>query len=640
MTLSIVIVNYNVKHYLRQCLFSLYAAAEGIDCEVFVVDNNSSDGSLEMLHDAFPQVKVIANSDNKGFAYANNQALRIATGDYILLLNPDTILQQDTLNTCINFISNTPRCGGISVKMINGDGVYLKESKRGFPSPRTSFYKISGLINLLPHHPKVAAYYMGHLSDNATSIVDVLPGAFIMLRRNVLEEVGLLDEEYFMYGEDIDFSWRIHLAGYDNYYLPTTRILHYKGESTRKGSMNYVYTFYNAMSIFVQRYFSGSGAKAYNLLMQIAIWLRAVMAMCKRFALRVAMPLFDFLSFSLIFWLTKEVWSTYWAANVNYYPDIYTYILLPLYALLLVFATWINGGYDKPLKIKRIIGGIVIGGIALLVFYSLLDESMRYSRAILLFGTILSVSVALLSRFVLGLLGVEGYQMWDKRQRDYLIIGDKESRQQLKTTFDRIGIRPHTLQEISPKELSEMLAHSITPNHVEEIVFCTPSVTYKLFLDAIELWKTHHFDFRTAPSYDDVLIGGNYVHSIENVYSDNTFTIAETHNQRNKRLFDFLTSFSLLLLSPLFFFFQRYKQRYFTDCWHVMIGRKSWVGYSLDYSHLSEHPLPHIKQSIFKTSDIMPHVKTPDLKRLDIEYARQYGLTTDLAILVKNIMRI
>ena len=640
MMLSVVIVNYNVKHYLRQCLVSLFAAAEGIETEVFVVDNNSNDGSVEMLRSLFPQVKVIANSDNVGFAAANNQALRQAVGDYVLLLNPDTILQHDTLTTCIDFIKARPRCGGVSVKMINGEGVYLKESKRGFPSPRTSFYKISGLINLLPHHPTVAAYYMGHLPDNETSVVDVLPGAFIMLRRNVLQEVGLLDESYFMYGEDIDFSWRIHLAGYDNHYLPATRILHYKGESTRKGSMNYVYTFYNAMSIFVQRYFSGTGAKTYNLLIQFAIWLRAAMAMLRRFASRVALPLFDFVCFVLLFVLTKEVWSTYWAANVNYYPPVYTRLLLPLYALVLVFFTWLSGGYDKPLKYSRIVRGIVVGGLALLVFYSLLDESMRYSRAILLIGTIASIVAAMLTRFVLGLLNVDGYQMWSTRRRDYLIVGSEQERQHLRNAFDRIGIVPRSIKEIDADMLRNMLSKSEMPHHADEVVFCTPSVPYSLFIDAIEAWHTARLSFRTAPAYDDIIIGGNYVHSTESIYADESYAIAEKHHQRNKRIIDILVAAMLLLFSPVFFIFQKRKRDYFSDCWSVLVGRKTWVGYSLDHNEHAVSPLPHLKSAVFTTRDQMPHVKTPDLTRLDSDYARHYNALTDVVIIAKNISRI
>ena len=280
MLLSIVIVNYNVKYFLEQCLESVYnsnlalheAPGEELQLEVFVVDNASVDGSVEMVREKYPQVHLIANQANVGFARANNQALRQCRGDLMLLLNPDTVVEHDTFSKCADFYATHPDCGGLAVKMINGEGTYLKESKRGFPTPAASFYKMSGLVRLFPHSRRIAAYYMGHLSDDETNPVDILPGAYLMISRKALEKVGLLDESYFMYGEDIDFSWRIKLAGFENYYFPETRIIHYKGESTKRGSMNYVYTFYNAMSIFVKRYFSGRNAKFFNLLLHLAIW--------------------------------------------------------------------------------------------------------------------------------------------------------------------------------------------------------------------------------------------------------------------------------------------------------------------------------------------------------------------------------
>ena len=242
MKLSIVIVNYNVKFFLEQCLVSVFEASEGIDTEVWVVDNNSVDGSVSMVREKFPQVHLIANSDNPGFSKANNQALRQITGEYALLLNPDTLVEKDTFRKCIDFMESHPDCGGLGVKMINGEGRYLPESKRGFPSPEVSFYKISGLIHLFPKSKRIARYYLGHLSEDETNEIEILPGAYLMIRKTVLDKIGLLDETFFMYGEDIDFSYRILLAGYKNYYLPSARIIHYKGESTKKGSMNYVYS--------------------------------------------------------------------------------------------------------------------------------------------------------------------------------------------------------------------------------------------------------------------------------------------------------------------------------------------------------------------------------------------------------------
>ena len=208
MKLSVVIVNYNVEYFLEQCLYSVRRAMQGIEGEVFVVDNNSVDGSLRMLAQKFPEVKVIANKENVGFSRANNQAIRISTGEYVLLLNPDTVVEDDTFSKCIAFMDSHPDAGGLGVKMVDGKGQFLPESKRGLPTPATAFYKMFGLCKLFPHSKRFAHYYMGHLSNDETNEVEILAGAFMLMRKETLDKVGLLDETFFMYGEDIDHHAR------------------------------------------------------------------------------------------------------------------------------------------------------------------------------------------------------------------------------------------------------------------------------------------------------------------------------------------------------------------------------------------------------------------------------------------------
>jgi GT2 family glycosyltransferase len=247
MKLSVIIVNYNVIHFLEQCLLSVQKAISGLEVEVFVVDNNSVDGSVSMVREKFPWVNLIANNDNPGFSKANNQAIKVSKGEYVLLLNPDTVVEEDTFSKCIAFMDQHPDAGGLGVKMVDGKGEFLPESKRGLPTPEVAFYKLSGLSRLFPKSKRFGQYHLTYLSREETHKIDVLSGAFMMMRRETLEKSGLLDETFFMYGEDIDLSYRIKLAGYNNYYFPETRIIHYKGESTKKSSVNYVYTFYNAM---------------------------------------------------------------------------------------------------------------------------------------------------------------------------------------------------------------------------------------------------------------------------------------------------------------------------------------------------------------------------------------------------------
>ena len=228
--------------------------------EIIVVDNHSTDGSLDYLQPVFQDVCFIVNETNSGFGRACNKGLKEARGKFILFLNPDTIVAEDSFSQCLSFFDKTPDCGALGVKMIDGSGKFLKESRRSFPSPTTSLYKLSGLARLFPKSKAFGRYHMGHLDASKNHEADVLAGAFMMIRKEVLDQVGGFDETFFMYGEDVDLSYRIQKAGWKNYYFSGTTVIHFKGESTRKGSMNYVRMFYQAMSIFVQKHYGGSRA--------------------------------------------------------------------------------------------------------------------------------------------------------------------------------------------------------------------------------------------------------------------------------------------------------------------------------------------------------------------------------------------
>ena len=273
MKLSIVIVNYNVKYFLEQCLYSVRAAITGLDAEVWVVDNHSTDSSIEYLRPRFPEVNFIENQDNPGFAKANNQAIRMSSGEYVLLLNPDTVVGEESLRSLCYFMDEHSEAGGIGVKMIEGHGQFLPESKRSFPSPWISFCKIFGLSKLFPQSHLFARYGLQYLDKEKIHEVEVLAGAFMLLRREALDKVGLLDEAFFMYGEDIDLSYRVVQGGYTNYYIPE-RLLHYKGESTKHGDIKYVKAFYGAMLIFYRKYYPQS-SWLMSLLIQFAVLLKA-----------------------------------------------------------------------------------------------------------------------------------------------------------------------------------------------------------------------------------------------------------------------------------------------------------------------------------------------------------------------------
>lgn len=255
MKLSIIIVNYNVSNELKQCLISVKNSLQNIESEIFVVDNNSSDDSCEMIRQFFPTVNLIENNENVGFAKANNQAIQRVVGEYILLLNPDTIVAEDSFSKMITFADEHCDMGGLGVKMVDENGNFLPESKRGVPTPFVAFCKITGLYKLFPKSDMFNHYYLGSLPNDECNEIEILAGACMLLRKSVIDEVGCLDENYFLYGEDVDISYRILLHGYKNYYLPTTQIVHLKGVSTKKNQQESIKAFYAAMEIFVDTHF-------------------------------------------------------------------------------------------------------------------------------------------------------------------------------------------------------------------------------------------------------------------------------------------------------------------------------------------------------------------------------------------------
>ena len=279
MKLSVIIVNFNVKYYVEQCLNSLNRALQGIDSEIFVVDNHSKDDSVGYITHRFRNVTVIDCNHNLGFARANNIAIRCSEGEYVLLLNPDTIVCEDTIEKCLAFMDTHPKAGGAGVLMFNPDGTYAPESRRGLPTPLTSFYKMSGLCSRFPNSRTLGRYYMGFLPWDEPAKIDIVSGAFCLLRRKALDQIGCLDEDFFMYGEDIDLSYRLLKGGFDNWYLPYP-ILHYKGESTQKTSFRYVHVFYQAMLIFFKKHY-GHLSFCITLPIKAAVYVKAAAALVK-----------------------------------------------------------------------------------------------------------------------------------------------------------------------------------------------------------------------------------------------------------------------------------------------------------------------------------------------------------------------
>ena len=293
MRLSVVFLNYNTRDLTRQALSAVLAAAKGLEVEIFVVDNASADGSADMVAAEFPQVKLICNAANVGFAAGNNVALRQVAGEYALLINTDTIVRRDALHTMVEFLDAHPQAGACGCKILDPDGTLQLDSRRGFPTPLAAFCKMSGLSRLFPKHPLIARYHMTYLDPEQTAEVEVLSGSCMMVRKAAMDQVGLLDESYFMYGEDIDWCYRFHQAGWKIYYVPTTAIIHFRGESGRGTPLKILYRKSQAMSIFVNKHM----ARRYRFFplwfLQVGIALHGTFRFLARAGRALAMPLID-----------------------------------------------------------------------------------------------------------------------------------------------------------------------------------------------------------------------------------------------------------------------------------------------------------------------------------------------------------
>ncbi|MEL6989147.1 MAG: glycosyltransferase, partial [Bacteroidota bacterium] len=404
---------------------------QGIEHEIFVVDNNSTDQSVSMLQSDYSDLHLILNKENLGFSKANNQAIRRASGEYIMLLNPDTVVGEDSMSKVVQFMDQTKDCGALGVRMIDGSGKFLPESKRGLPTPTTAFFKMTGLSSLFPKSRIFNQYHLGFLDEHKVHEVEVLSGACMCLRKSVLDEIGLLDETFFMYGEDIDLSYRVIKAGYKNYYFPDTTIIHYKGESTKKGSLNYVKVFYNAMIIFAKKHFTGGKAGVYIFAIQLAIFAKALLSFFKNLFQSTYLLLID--GFAIYFGLhfIKQFWARYQFNDPSYYENSNMHILIPVYTFIWILSIFFGTGYDKEIKFWKLFRSISLGTIFLLAIYGLLPDTFRSSRAIILIGFVTAISISFAIRIIRNVVK-NGQFIGNSKVKNVLIIGsENESRRAL-----------------------------------------------------------------------------------------------------------------------------------------------------------------------------------------------------------------
>lgn len=475
--LSIILVNYKVPHFLEQCLLSVQAASVGIDTEVIVVDNASGDGSIEYLSPRFPSVRFLEATENLGFAKACNWGFRESRAPIILFLNPDTLLAEDTLHRSIEFLESKPQAGAVGIRMIDGSGNFLRESKRAFPHPATAFYKMIGLTALFPRSPRFARYYLGHLSARENHPIDVVAGAYFLVKRSVLEQVGTFDEQFFMYGEDIDLSYRIQQAGYINYYFSGSTILHFKGESTKKQSFRYVNLFYGAMRQFVQKHRLNNGL--FTLGIQGAIGLRALIALLRRGIDQISIPVLDWGWILATFLAVRTGWSAYVRPDVHY-PENLT-LLIICYALFFFLVTLFTGSFRVPFRWRNFWKSTIWATGLLLITYSLLPESYRYSRGIVVFGALFSVVILAFWRRLLLKLQLLSRSSESRLQFPVLLIGSEKIRNNIQYRYPEqssaafLFLEPDSNTELLTRRLHEL--NKLI--RINDLVFCSGDFSYR-----------------------------------------------------------------------------------------------------------------------------------------------------------------
>ncbi|MGM0505545.1 MAG: glycosyltransferase, partial [Bacteroidota bacterium] len=537
--LSVIIVNYNVKHFLEQCLLSVYKALENIPSEVFVVDNNSVDGSCALVKERFPEVKRIENKKNYGFSYANNQAIKQASGEYILLLNPDTVVEEDTFSKCIRFMDTNPATGGLSVKMIDGKGRFLPESKRSLPTPAVAFYKIFGLSKLFPTSKTFARYHLGHLKNDEINEIEILPGAFMFLRKKALEKAGLLDETFFMYGEDIDLSYRITKAGFKNFYFPETTIIHYKGESTKKGSLNYVFVFYQAMIIFANKHFTKKNARLFSSLINTAIYFRAFLSILNRSFKKLFLPVLDFILFFTAFYFIEPVWEQFKFKGQGSYPDTFLEYIVPGYIIIWIFSLWFNGGYSKNLKLKYIVTGIITGSVIILIFYALLPTELRFSRALIIIGTFNSLILAIIARYTAHFIPFLPHQFINTQKTRLIMAGLKDEIERVKQIIAETDSKPEIIGYVSPEQSYDTAYYLGTLNQIEEvikihqineIIFCAKNIPSHKIIRIMLKISGYAIDFKIAQPDTLSIIGSNSINTSGDLYTVDINSIAKEKN--------------------------------------------------------------------------------------------------------------
>ena len=608
---SVVIVTYNVREFLEQALESVERASAGLSVETWVVDNDSADGTAEMVRQRFPDVRLIANEENVGFATANNQALRQMNGRYALVLNPDTILQEDTLRELVAFMDDHPETGAAGCRILNPDGTFAPESRRAFPTPAVAFYRIAGLSKLFPQSPTFGRYNLTYLPLDEVCEVDALSGSCMMVRRDAVlgsesdasapeTSAGLFDEAFFMYGEDLDWCYRIQQAGWRIYYTPDTQIVHYKGESTKKGDLRYVMLFYGAMLRFVEKHVThreGAGVAdriASALLavgLRLGIVSRAALAALGRVGRAVSGPVVDGALAWAALAATAAAWSR--ADGFTFEASYYAFVL-PAYAAVLVSAVGLTGGYRRTgQSLRPVLAGAALAGLAVaaLAFFV---PTLAFSRAVVGLGLGVAAGL-LLARRLRG-------RAARSAPRRALLVGAGGEAERLQRLLDDHARGSTVVGYVAETEADGTLPWLGRPRQLRDlarlhgandIVFASDSLTNTAILDGMRALRDLPVQLKILASGHDRIIGKASVEDYAAPLQAAERTVAPLRPTWTRRVVEVPVAVAFVLLGPGLRLLARLRpSAHLTRLGTladqmpaVLAGRLALVGYDTDGAH-------------------------------------------------------
>jgi GT2 family glycosyltransferase len=651
MKLSVIIVNYNVRQFLENALISISRAMQGLDGEIFVVDNASDDGSAELVRNKFPGVRLLENKENVGFAKANNMALREAKGELLLLINPDTIVQEDTLRVMIRFFEETPDAGLAGCKVLNPDGTFQAPCRRSFPTPWVAFTKIFGLSTLFPKSRVFGRYNLTYLSEDETYSVDAVSGSFMMVRREAFQKVGGLDEDFFMYGEDLDWCYRILAAGYSVYYVHKTKIIHFRGESTRRSNIDELRHFYRAMQLFVRKHFNRSRGTV--LILNAGIVTRATVAWFGRLGRPLLWALPDIAGVVLSLLVAERIHM----GALFHYPS-YAYPAVWLVPAALVTAISLALGLYTRVRwsVLRSIGAVAAGYVLVssIVFFV---KEYAFSRAVVLIAGVLSVF--LLPGWRLAI------RAWRNRSggkslfgRRTLIVGTGTSAQEvfrrlrskIDSGYDVLGFVDMTRRRVGEKVGGLPILGSIDnvgkvidEQRVGEVIFSTDGITYEDILSVIARSRNRDVNFRLVPDSLEAIIGKTHIDTLDTMpLVEIDYNIHRPFNRFVKRLFDIVVSGILLVTVYPASLIRNAPGRWTGFLPDVLKGRVSMVGLPLNEAQKNGYPL-HESMKLGPaglTGLLQLHhgenLDEEEKERYRLYYAKNQSLWLDCEILMKS----